>query len=198
MALTAGLFDTISKPWSLSRSLVFLPFFVGGVLYGWRVIDWTTARATPRMTAASLLVVLGVGASLSFAGVSHLWYFGAASYTELYTPGLDGLLRRAVLFTLSVAVTVAFLILVPDRPGRLERVGRRSLAIYLFHMFGVLAAAGAVAAVDDWLGSVGATLLSVIPAIAITVLFAVPIFDRAVRSVLAAFTRKPATTSSSS
>lgn len=184
VALGAGFFDEISKPWSLSRTCVFLPFFVAGILYGWRVINWTTAKATPLLRAVSLVIVLGTGPALVAAGISHRWYFGAASYRELYAPGLEGFAARTVLMSLAVAVLVGFLILIPNRPSVLERVGRRSLAIYLFHAFGVIAIAGVVAAIADRYGSVAATVFSFAPALAITALLTLPIFDRSVRMVL--------------
>jgi fucose 4-O-acetylase-like acetyltransferase len=136
-ALLAGFLPWDGRIFSLSRTLVFLPFFVAGQLYGRRVLALLGGLRVP---AAGWAAILGaVLAGIVQSGVSRQWFYGAVTYADLGAPA-DGVPVRGALMLAAAAATAALLALMPRRETVLSRCGAGSLGIYLVHGFFVIAA----------------------------------------------------------
>jgi fucose 4-O-acetylase-like acetyltransferase len=120
IALLAGYAGDIGYPFSLSRTLVFLPFFVAGHRFG---LD----LRGPRIAAVVALFLLAALAWL-IRDLDPVWLYGSVAY-----PGAWGGFRRAGLLTASAFGVWAVLRLVPRRTSALTAMGRQSLAVYLLH-----------------------------------------------------------------
>ena len=121
IALLAGYAGDIGYPFSLSRTLVFLPFFIAGHRVG---LD--NLRG-PRIAAVVALFLLSALAWL-IRDLDPTWLYGSAAY-----PGAWGGFRRAGLLTASAFGVWAVLRLVPHRTSALTAMGQQSLVVYLLH-----------------------------------------------------------------
>ncbi len=120
IAILAGYAGDIGYPFSLSRTLVFLPFFIAGHRFG---LDLPGSRRT----AAAALLLLAALAWL-IRNIDPVWLYGSAAY-----PGpWGGPLRAGLLLASSLGVW-AVLRLAPRKPGPFTAMGRHSLAVYLTH-----------------------------------------------------------------
>lgn len=145
ISLTAGMGGAVGYPFSLSRTLVFLPFFVAGFTHGQKALRWVAGLGLQGRAAVAGAALAVFGALLAWSP-DHNWFFGSKGFDVLAVSDLSGVAHRAVL-TLSAAVlTAGLLVLMPRKPTVLNRFGQRSLSIYLVHGFVVLLAAPSVLA----------------------------------------------------
>lgn len=135
LALAAGLIPMIGRDLSLSRTLVFLPFFVAGNLYGQRIMDWLQSMGSLRWLGLALIPA--AGALLASQAVRPGWLYGAAGFETLGAGAADGVAMRAALLAIAAACTAALLAVIPRGDGLLARIGAASLSIYLLHGFAV-------------------------------------------------------------
>jgi len=120
VSLLAGYADDIGYAFSLSRTLVFLPFFVAGH-------RWGLHMPGSRRAAIAALLALAALAWL-IRGIDPLWLYGSAAYPDLW----GGPLRAGLLLASSLGVW-AVLRLAPKRQSPMTAMGRHSLAVYLTH-----------------------------------------------------------------
>lgn len=142
-ALVAGAVSFIGYPLSLSRTLVFFPFFVAGHLL-LREQFTQTPRRSLRLGAALIFAALLAWALLIAAGVvaspNTQWLYGSSSYDKLGVSLTTGGLIRFLLSGAALLSLGAFFVLCPRGPTRLTGFGARSLAPFLLHGFVVRAA----------------------------------------------------------
>jgi fucose 4-O-acetylase-like acetyltransferase len=120
IAILAGYAGDIGYPFSLSRTLVFLPFFIAGHRYG---LDLRGSR----MGAIAALLSLA-GLAWLIRDLDPVWLYGSSAYPDLW----GGLLRAGLLAASAFGVW-AVLRLVPRKKSPLTAMGRQSLAVYLLH-----------------------------------------------------------------
>ena len=132
--LLAGYDATIDTTMSLSRILVFFPFFLLG--HDLRQIAPDAAPAVLRQRGVKLAAV---GSVLAIALVCLIfqddimarWLFGSRSYSAAdYTA-----LHRLLIYLAAFAFLIFALCFTPERKTRLTFIGRNSLSIYLMHSF---------------------------------------------------------------
>ncbi|KGI77176.1 hypothetical protein LF63_0111215 [Oleiagrimonas soli] len=165
VALAAGWAGDLGHYLSLSRTLVFFPFF----LIGWqRLPDW--CRADARMPARPLAValLLALAALALDRRLDPRWLYGSASYAALHVSALHGSIQRLLLMAAATLAALAVFRLTPRRAFAWSRLGRGSLAAYLLHGFAIKLAigAGAFALIRDWPTPV---LLAMLGTLALTV-----------------------------
>ena len=133
-ALFGGTIPTYDYELSLSRTLVFWPFFVVGKLYGSRILTWAGDRTNPQRiglaVAAATPMVL-----FYLVDIDKIWFYGVRNFEwhEVSLP--EGAGARVIVGLSAALTTVAFCSFVANKPGYLGTVGRHSLAVYLFHGF---------------------------------------------------------------
>lgn len=132
LALLAGLWPAAGYGWSLSRTLVFLPFFVAGHL-------WARGRGMrlPRIPwpmAAMMLGVLLVVAWLT-RGFHLQWYYNGAGYANLWPDPWQGLAWRAVYLAVAGLGVAAVLALCARAAGSWTVLGQYSIAAYVLHIY---------------------------------------------------------------
>ncbi|WP_426701809.1 acyltransferase family protein [Rhodanobacter sp. Col0626] len=120
IAILAGYAGDIGYPFSLSRTLVFLPFFIAGHRHG---LD----LPGPRSGAVAALLSLA-GLAWLIRDLDPVWLYGSSAYPDLW----GGPLRAGLLAASAVGVW-AVLRLVPRKASPLTAMGRQSLAVYLLH-----------------------------------------------------------------
>lgn len=140
----AGLIPFADYEFSLSRVLVFWPFFVLGHTVGPRLL--TTAARLPAWTAIGLCFTAAVPmVALYIAEIDRGWLYSSRSFEYLEVSAPHGLLIRGCLVLIAGLAIVALLAAVPDVRGPFAIMGERSLSVYLLHGLVVIALTPALA-----------------------------------------------------
>jgi len=161
-----------------SRALCYWPFFVAGHLYGERALRRTSGGSTAVMvTVAAVLVT--VTAIVVRTGLDPHWIRGADGALSMKVSGTHAVTLRVLCLALATLCGAMVLLMVPERLGGAEGLGRRSLAIYALHIPVVFVLQ------DSFQGAGVPQLEAALLAMAVTVVvlrvLAFPVFDRAVR-----------------
>lgn len=138
VSLLCGYCPAIGWHFSLSRTLVFFPFFLAGY-YLRDGMRQTLERVIPGHVAIAVLAVACV-VSPCLVPIRKYWFFGATSYAsmghvEWYAAGY-----RAMVIAAGFLVGLSFMRLVPGRTLSFTRYGRRTLYVFLLHDMVVLTA----------------------------------------------------------
>ncbi len=139
LAIACGLLSFLDYRLSAGRTFAFLPFFVWGYLHGRKTLEVVSRVGfSAKPLLLFLLALAGWGFSLS--DLNHRWLHGALGFNTLNAAPVAGLLIRLLLLVVSGVCLLAFLGVIggQKRSGLLSMIGRRSLAIYLFHGFFVI------------------------------------------------------------
>ena len=136
VAIIGGFYPGDGYQFSIMRTLTFLPFFVGGILYGQRAITVSQILSTRWYLAVAFLGVAAV--TIKLWGLEKGWLYGSFTYARLGVDTLFGTLTRAALLIASFASLIAFLACIPTKRGFLSTIGQNSLAIFVIHGFFVL------------------------------------------------------------
>lgn len=147
ISLLSGLLPAIGPQWSLSRTAYLLPIFVLGYLCrerGLLAARWFLQPSWgARIVAGAMLLTVGAAAWIARVPLEALgmrgWAAGYTSYEGMLAPrGLEpawGILIRVGLLVAAVAMSLAFLLLVPRRRLFFTSWGGRTLYVYLLHTF---------------------------------------------------------------
>lgn len=132
IALAAGLIPFADGRLALSRTLVFLPFFVTGYFWGWKLLN----SKFPRYSAlVGLAVILILGAIALAYGLEKRWFFGSRNYAAMDVAPHIALAIRAALLSASALGVIALIAVTSNRQTFITLAGRTSLAVYLLHGF---------------------------------------------------------------
>lgn len=130
-AVLAGFDDSVGYALSASRTIYFLPFFVLGHLYGLQLVD--IAKKHRVAFACVFAVTMAVITFWWLHGLDGSALTGSRDYDSAPPDTTFPGLARLLVMVLSVVAVLGFCAVVPDRWAPLERLGRRSLSIYLLH-----------------------------------------------------------------
>lgn len=133
-ALFGGIIPTYDYELSLSRTLVFWPFFVVGKLYGAQILSWAGSRTPVQRGGLALAAVTPMLLFYLF-DPDKLWFYGVRNF-DWHDVGIpEGAATRLIVGLSAALSTVAFCTFMSNREGYLCKVGRNSLAVYLLHGF---------------------------------------------------------------
>lgn len=154
IALGAGLIPWAGYPLSIARTLVFLPFFVAGAIYGKQVWSFMSLHNPLRYAALLLLPVIAV--AIHQYGVSNVWLYGSFRFDQLNVSTAPGIVTRAALILAASAASLAMFATIPSAKTIITKAGRNSLSVFVLHGLIVIAAgpliSSTVAAVGPWVG----------------------------------------------
>jgi fucose 4-O-acetylase-like acetyltransferase len=148
LALAVGAAEWIGYELSLSRTLVFLPFFLLG--HATRTSE-LERLARFRWPALGVLVGAAVSAWMLAPGFDLRTLYGSHAYAAVGSTLLDGALLRAGLFAAAAILSLAFLAWIPHRETLFTPRGARTLTVLVLHAFVVrgLGALGAFELLDS-------------------------------------------------
>jgi len=139
IGLAAGATGHIGRPLSLSRTLVWLPLFLAGHLYGRQILEWARASALPAKVGSALALLLA-GFLLWKWPFDFKLLFEADSYSALGLNPATGMAMRAGHMAAACILGFSVLCLIPNRRFRLTTFGSRTLAIFVTHPILILLA----------------------------------------------------------
>ncbi|GAA0138185.1 acyltransferase family protein [Paenibacillus sp. YSY-4.3] len=152
---------------SLSRTFVYLPFFIAGYHFSFAYLEkifTPTARALTMALAAIMLGAIVLWGHLIDAG----WLYGSMTYGQLgHNEWYAGAYRLA-LYALQLLAGGAFLSFVPLRESKLTDLGRRTLYVFLLH--GFIIRLGAASPLYDHVTNAAASSMLIIGAVLLTFL----------------------------
>lgn len=131
--LAAGYFDWISTYFSLSRTLVFFPFFLAGYHLSKKQLK-SLVQPKARIGAIIIMAIVSIGI-ISFPDLNEKWLFGSKSYSELDSVEFYAMLKRAGIYVVQFAMVACFFAFVPLRQFFFTSWGKNTLYVYLLHGF---------------------------------------------------------------
>ncbi|MFB5678700.1 acyltransferase family protein [Paenibacillus terreus] len=166
---------------SISRTFVFLPFFVLGYHMTYEKISYLR---NPRFRAAAISgsMLLLAAAVWTSAHLQTGWLYGSMTYAELgHGEWYAGLFRIGI-YLLQLVASSAFLGFVPFAAGWLSRLGSRTLYVFLLHGFIIRGAAAA--GIFAYIHTAFGIICIMVTACLLTVLLALPAFKRAAHPLI--------------
>lgn len=130
-ALLVGFDDAVGYYMSLSRIVVFLPFFVMG--FYWKKYRWgrTVFDKIRKEYAIIAVIVVCVIMCLLSDSIEPRWLYGSYSYNKAgYNMGY-----RLLFMVMGIILCAAVLKLSSNEKTLFSAIGKRSIQIYLFHGF---------------------------------------------------------------
>ena len=134
-ACLAGYLDWINSVLSLSRIIVFFPFFYLGYVLDQQQVKSFTDRFPVRAAAP---VVIGLTAWLCFTRINTLFPYirlltARNPYSTIHVAGI-GFADRLLYYVISTIISMAFISMTPAAPiPMLHTTGSRTLQIYFWH-----------------------------------------------------------------
>lgn len=138
VALLAGYADPHGNWFAYQRTLVFLPFFIVGCAWGGSIID-VLQRLHVAVKLALAAVFLAYAVLLFRWDPEPHWLFQNWTYGQLGESGVDGPILRGGVLIAGALGTAMLLSVVSSAQRPLVWIGRRTLPVFLFHVFPVLA-----------------------------------------------------------
>ncbi len=132
--LGVGCIDPAGCELSLSRTFVFLPFFVLGHLTAEKKLDVLKTKNAGWIGLFGLFTLFIATHFLIPNGVED-WLLGCYSYSAMETGRIQGVLLRAGVYSVSFLVTACVLAVVPKRKYFFTEFGSRTLYVFLLHGF---------------------------------------------------------------
>jgi fucose 4-O-acetylase-like acetyltransferase/lysophospholipase L1-like esterase len=135
VALLIGFWGDVTNALSISRIMVFYPFFIAGYkLPAEKIFNLVNKRKKTDILKATLLLFVVVFVSLYFISKIEfitLNHLAMSSYSSIYD-----LFVRVIIFFIAVSMIIAIINLTPQRPIFLiSKWGKNSLSIYVLHRF---------------------------------------------------------------
>lgn len=131
-----GVVSTDNYPYSIGRTLSFLPFFIAGVLYGKELRNYVANKKWTFIL--SLLILSGIGLASYFVEINPRWLFGVSNINDFSNNAFYVVFIKLSLLIISFLSVISLIRLSVFLPDFLKALGNSSLSIYLFHGFIVL------------------------------------------------------------
>jgi fucose 4-O-acetylase-like acetyltransferase len=137
-ALLSGCIPNIGYTLSLSRTLVFLPFFIAGFFYGRTVLE-KIARLNP-LHCLLALPLFCIPSLIDLRWPFNIgWLYGSSNYAALGVEMPNAILIRLAQILSASVLTLLFFAVIPKNECWMSRRGSRVMSVYLLHGFIVLA-----------------------------------------------------------
>jgi fucose 4-O-acetylase-like acetyltransferase len=178
-AVTAGVavgYLQLDGVWfSISRTFVYLPFFVIGYHFSFETFVKLYQKYIKIIAAAASILLFAVMAGWG-AGFPLGWLYGNMTYMQLDANVWYAGVYRLGLYGLQIVASLAFLGLVPYGASRMTDCGRRTLYVFLLHGFIVRLAA--VSDIYTYIGNAAGAVVLLLTAVLFTILLAQPSVKR--------------------
>lgn len=133
LAIAIGYSAAIGTTWSLSRAIVFFPFFLAGYLSN---PSWLQRiRSVPFWVAVAMFSASTAIATFAIAPhIATNLYYAKFSFTQMSLTTELGAIYRIAHLILAAMASVGFLALIPKSRNMFTVLGESTIYIYLFHL----------------------------------------------------------------
>ncbi|MCJ8011660.1 fucose 4-O-acetylase [Paenibacillus sp. KQZ6P-2] len=156
---------------SISRTFVFLPFFVIGYHFSFEAFVQFFTKQKKLIDAVASIVLFAIIA-LWGLGIPEGWLYGSMTYMQLGHQEWYAGLYRAAFYGLEFIAGASFLAWVPFQQSRMTDLGRRTLYVFLLHGFFIRFAV--VSGLYSYIQNPAAALLLIAGAVLLAVALAQP------------------------
>jgi fucose 4-O-acetylase-like acetyltransferase len=160
---------------SISRTFVYLPFFVIGYHFSFQAF-YSIYRKWAKFAAAACSIVLFILLGVWGTALPQGWLYGSMTYMQLGHQEWYAGLYRLALYGLQLTASLAFLGWVPYRMSRMTSWGRRTLYVFLLHGFIIRLAA--VSGIYGVIGNAAGIITLIAVAGLLAILLAQPVVQR--------------------
>ncbi|HBM4073444.1 TPA: acyltransferase family protein [Listeria innocua] len=133
LGLVAGYFDIIGGYLSLSRTLVFFPFFLVG--YFLKKEHFYFLKTHIASIIGGIFVVLLLIFITMHPNLNDKWFLGSKPYANFVEVKSLGLFIRALVYMISFCSIAAFFSFIPQKRLFFTKWGKNTLYVYLLHGF---------------------------------------------------------------
>lgn len=141
IAVTAGFCNEIDRDYSLSRILVFLPFFLLGYFFHmWEnrskdnILLKGRGKLTLEVICLAVITIFSIGLFFVYDRMKNSWFYEAVSYQASEST----IWFRLIHITIAVCFILVFMCFMTNKSmGLITRIGEKTLPIFLLHGFGV-------------------------------------------------------------
>ncbi|SFF04596.1 acyltransferase family protein [Alteribacillus iranensis] len=119
---------------SISRTLVFFPFFLAGYYLQRRHFQFLF-HSWLKVPAGLVLVLCSIGLYVYSGDIPAELFYGSKSYEVMGFHGWEAGFFRLLAYTLTIVVSLAFLVLVPKEKLTISKYAQNTLYVYLLHGF---------------------------------------------------------------
>ena len=133
LSLLAGYLPNVDNFLSLSRTIVFFPFFLAGYYLTPQYFDKVKSRRKKGMCL--LFITTTVLFISKIDSLNKYWFFGSQPYDHFLENPDMGALVRILVYLISFMAIYVFFTLVPQREYKFTYLGRNTLYTYLLHGF---------------------------------------------------------------
>lgn len=139
VALLVGAAPDVNNFLSVSRTIVFLPYFLLGMKMNREDVRKIEELPKALVALAVVAVLAGMGAANYFGLFDHRFYYNWNSYAYYGYNFWQGMLWRALGFVSSAVLVVGLFVFIPDRSLPVIRDGgTRTMVPYLLHSYIVM------------------------------------------------------------
>ena len=135
LGLVIGEDNTAGHVASLSRAVVFLPFFMVGYYLS---SDWVENFKEKKNILIGIIATAATGALYYFAFDITPWMLnmssGKASYASMRMSFLEGVAYRSIWYVAAFLLILVFALVSPKRNTIFSGVGKRTLSVFLLHL----------------------------------------------------------------
>lgn len=160
---------------SVTRAVVFMPFFVMGYYFDYAKFQaWLSGFR--RVAAGVIPLALFAILLINVGGIHPRWLIGAMNYVQMGHQEWYAGFYRLALYGLQLVASVGLLVWVPRFEFKMTDWGRRTLYVFLLHGFVVRLAV--VSGVYPHIDQMWEILLLLVAGVAATILLAQPVVKR--------------------
>ncbi|MFK9092859.1 acyltransferase family protein [Bacillus salipaludis] len=135
MGIVIGYVDNVGSFLSLSRTIVFFPYFLLGFLLNGNQLKRVIRSKFSLPAGMVIIMATWLFIGLGFPKDAVPWLLADTSYENMGgMEWTDGLIR-ALQYGLTLMVVFGFLALIPSTQYKLTKIGERTLYVYLLHGF---------------------------------------------------------------
>lgn len=131
IALIASYSDSTGYFLSISRTLIFFPFF----LFGWKIgaDSLEIKEKSLLLTCFLILATAFIAAFLLKSDFDYRWLYGSYSLPRLGMANFAGTMYQLFQYAISTVIGLAFLYLIARKNWGLSNIGQRSMYVFLWH-----------------------------------------------------------------
>ena len=131
ISLLAGYSEHAGYFFSISRTLIFFPYF----LLGWKLgQDSLTVKKKERLVLSGVIVIAAlIGSFMLKSDFDYRWLYGSYSLHRLEMANLAGTMLQLLQYAASTIIGLSVLYLLAQKNLGLAHIGRRSLYVLVWH-----------------------------------------------------------------
>lgn len=132
IGIAVGYVEQIGHTFSLSRTVVFFPFFLLG--FWLKKEHLFMLKKTPIKIMAVLFLLAMIAIITVLPSFSADWLMNAKSYEELGQPVYGGIFRLGI-YSTAVLMSICVFAWIPKQESIFSKLGQRTMYVYLLHGF---------------------------------------------------------------